>query len=283
MPHAFISYRRSDSAQAARALHFQLRLRFGSSQVFMDVSAINPGDVWPDRLKRALDQATVVLAVIGPQWLTAADRYGRRRLDDPADWVHRELQMALAAGKQIVPLRVGQLQQLPPAEALPAALAALPLQQDLELRDAHWDHDVQHLCQRLSRDLGFVEMDSAVLMPDPEVKVAPLTPDQLDQALQHLPRWEPVESMIVRDYPNTRHELRRAFRFPSFKAAMRFLADLVAPMTALQHHPRIENQWRTVVIYFSTWDIGHKITALDVDAALAVDRVYAQIGDPPSA
>lgn len=53
MPYAFISCRRSDSAQAARALHVQLRLRFGAGQVFMDVSAIQAGDVWPERLQRA--------------------------------------------------------------------------------------------------------------------------------------------------------------------------------------------------------------------------------------
>ncbi|MGH3792738.1 MAG: hypothetical protein ACRDQ9_18475 [Pseudonocardiaceae bacterium] len=39
--------------------------------------------------------APVLLAVVGPRWLTATDPTGRRRIDDPDDWVRRELAEAL--------------------------------------------------------------------------------------------------------------------------------------------------------------------------------------------
>ncbi len=61
-PLAFISYRRTDASLASQALHVQLRERFGPSRVFMDVGSIAVGDRWPDRLRRAVDSATVVLA-----------------------------------------------------------------------------------------------------------------------------------------------------------------------------------------------------------------------------
>jgi hypothetical protein len=94
-PLAFISYRRSDSQQVAQALHVQLRDRFGRSRIFMDVGAISVGDIWSDRLRRALERATALLVVVGPGWLTAADRFGRRRLDLPTDWVRNEILLAI--------------------------------------------------------------------------------------------------------------------------------------------------------------------------------------------
>jgi pterin-4a-carbinolamine dehydratase len=51
----------------------------------------------------------------------------------------------------------------------------------------------------------------------------------------------------------------------------------VEPVQKLQHHPRWENQWRTVTVYLSTWDIGNKITALDIQLARAFDALYDQM------
>ena len=106
-PQAFISYRRSDTALAAQALHVQLRERFGPSRVFMDVGALSVGDQVADRLRRGVEQATVLLAVIGPGWLKAADEFGRRRLDLPNDWARNEIVLAMGANKPILPLIIG--------------------------------------------------------------------------------------------------------------------------------------------------------------------------------
>jgi pterin-4a-carbinolamine dehydratase len=45
-------------------------------------------------------------------------------------------------------------------------------------------------------------------------------------------------------------------------------------VTRLQHHPRWENTWRTVSIWLSTWDIGHKPSALDIELAEVIESVY---------
>jgi pterin-4a-carbinolamine dehydratase len=52
------------------------------------------------------------------------------------------------------------------------------------------------------------------------------------------------------------------------------MQELVAPLERLDHHPRLENQWRTVIVSFTTWDIDHKITSLDIESAQAVDAVF---------
>ncbi|MCU1347998.1 MAG: hypothetical protein JWO56_1028 [Acidobacteria bacterium] len=82
---AFISYRRDDTSQIAQALYLQLKELFGSGQLFMDVNSIRVGEAWPADVRKRLDEATVVLALVGPGWLTAADKNGRRRIDDPGD------------------------------------------------------------------------------------------------------------------------------------------------------------------------------------------------------
>lgn len=275
-PHLFISYRRSDAMEAVRGLYFQLRLRFGSGEVFMDVSTIRSGDLWPDRLRAGLERASVVAVVIGPGWLKAADAYGRRRLDASGDWVRKEIEAALAGGKTVLPVLIGGEHQLPPKEALPAALRALVDHQAFVIGDAHWDDDVAALGRSLIEAHGFQPADKDVVFPQPQVTVPPLTEAELDAALARLPGWEPVESATARDYPRSRLELRRGFRFSSFRRAIAFLQTLVDPISQMKHHPRIENQWRTVFIHFTTWDIGNRISRLDVEAAELVDRLYAQ-------
>ena len=101
---AFISYRRDDSAQISQGLYFQLKARFGSGQLFMDVNSVMVGQPWPARIQTRLQKASVVLAVIGPGWLTAADKFGRRKLDAPTDWVREELSVALSDSIPIIPL-----------------------------------------------------------------------------------------------------------------------------------------------------------------------------------
>lgn len=273
-PLAFISYRRSDSSLASQALHVQLRERFGPSRVFMDVGAIGVGDVWPDRLRRAIDEATVVLVVIGPGWLKAADAFGRRRLDQPSDWVRLEILTALAAKKPLLPLLIGGSSELLPAEGLPPELQPLLDVQMLRLREERWDDDVDEVVEALVRNWGFVASDRRVVLPQPEVQIPALTEAQLSDALRTLPGWEPVETFVAGDYPNARHELRKAYRFPSFKAAIEFMRTAVDPIQELQHHPRWENQWRTVTVFLSTWDVGNRITQLDVNLARRLDAVY---------
>jgi pterin-4a-carbinolamine dehydratase len=275
-PSVFINYRRSDSSQAVLALYFQLRLRFGSSRIYMDVNGVNPGEEWPERIRRALDKATIVLAVIGPQWLTTSDEYGRRRIDAEEDWVRLELKIAVEKQKLIIPLLVGGVEKMLPKDALPSSISKIAERQAFELRDHQWDTDIGSLAQLFIDQYGFVEVDSKVVLPDPVVKDKPLTTAELDEELLLLQGWEPVESMIPRDYPRSRTELRRVFRFSEFKEAIELIQELIEPMERLVHHPRIENQWRTVIVCFTTWDIGHKVTQLDITAAKEVDLVYAR-------
>lgn len=93
----FVSYRRQESSHLAGRLYDRLADRFGEDQVFIDVDIIEPGVDFAEEIFRAVTACKVLLAVIGPTWLTATDERGRRRLDVPDDIVRLEIEAALVA------------------------------------------------------------------------------------------------------------------------------------------------------------------------------------------
>ena len=274
MPVAFINYRRSDTAQAAQGLFAQLRARFGPSSVFLDTGVILPGAKWPDRLEQALSEADVVLSVIGPRWLTAANEYFQRRLDDPDDWVRHEIADAISGNKPIIPLLVAGAEVLPPLAALPENMRDLLNFQALKLRDEKWDRDLAELVEVLESQHNFIDNQTSVPMPMPGVKVPALTAEELEDHLVSFIGWEPIESIVPRNYPNPRQELRKVFRFSSFEKAVGFMHFVAPIISQHRHHPRWENQWQSVTIYLSTWDIGSRISAIDINMAKELDDLY---------
>jgi pterin-4a-carbinolamine dehydratase len=274
---AFISYRRDDTGSEAQGLYLQLKGRFGSGQLFMDVNSVPVGSPWPQRVKDKLLKATVVLAMIGPGWLTASDQYGRRRLDFPDDWVHLELATALARGTSIIPVVVGHKFSLPPPDALPDELQGLFELEGVMLRPevATWQADMDSVARELI-GYGLKDGDPGPdVLPTPSRKKARLpglTEDQLNHELEDLPGWEPWEDTTPREYPKSRQELRKNFVFSSFEAAIGFMAYLAPRFNSLNHHPRWSNEWTTVQIRLTTWDADNKITSEDVRAAHMVDQ-----------
>ncbi len=86
----FISYRRDDTEGEAGRLHDELIRRFGEASVFMDVVDIGAGRDFRKAISESLASSGVLLAVIGPSWLDIKNEAGRRRLDDPQDFVRLE-------------------------------------------------------------------------------------------------------------------------------------------------------------------------------------------------
>ncbi|HEY0999870.1 MAG TPA: hypothetical protein VGD83_09545 [Streptosporangiaceae bacterium] len=75
-------------------MYDRLADRFGEGRVFMDVDTIEPGVDFAEEISRAVAACQVLVAVVGPAWLTATDKRGRRRLDDPGDFVRLEIETA---------------------------------------------------------------------------------------------------------------------------------------------------------------------------------------------
>ena len=151
MSDIFISYRRDDSAGHAGRLFDRLKERFGAEHVFMDVTDLRPGQDFALELEQAVAKADCLLAVIGPRWLEAVDASGRRRIDDPDDFVRREIGAGLAKGASVIPVLVHGA-TMPRADAMPEALRPLARRQAIALTDERWDSDLRELVQFLSAD-----------------------------------------------------------------------------------------------------------------------------------
>jgi hypothetical protein len=149
----FVSYRRTDSPSAAGRLCDHLHARFGFESVFRDIDSIEAGEDFDESIRDALRAAVVVLVVIGPRWIDARDGRGHRRLDDPGDYVRREIEIGLASDATLIPVLV-EAAPPPPLEALPESLKPFAHRQAVELSDRRWNDDVRALLDRVDAALG---------------------------------------------------------------------------------------------------------------------------------
>lgn len=157
MQGVFISYRRLDSQSAAGRLADHLKERLPQVPLFRDVETIEPGVDFVEAINRALQSCGVLLAVIGPRWLTLTGANGRRRLDDPNDYTRLEIVTALQRNDvRVIPVLV-EGAEMPASHDLPEDLQPLCRRNALELTDKRWVYDVTQLEETLKKALGLVE------------------------------------------------------------------------------------------------------------------------------
>jgi hypothetical protein len=151
MPKVFISYRREDSQDVTGRIYDRLVEHFSAANLFKDVDNIPQGSDFRRVLDDAIGQASAVLVVIGPKWLSAVEADGGRRLDNPADFVRLEVETALRKGLPIIPVLVGQARMPTPAE-LPQSLQELPYRHGLPVRpDPDFNRDLERLAAALEQ------------------------------------------------------------------------------------------------------------------------------------
>lgn len=154
MPSVFISYRRDDSAGEAGRLADALEARFGKDRIWRDVEDIPAGRDFAHEIDNALAQADVLLVVIGRDWLSVRNAAGRRRLDDPQDFVRLEIESALTHGLRVLPVLVRGT-AMPTEGDLPESLRPLVRIQAHEVSDSRWDYDVGRLMGLLEEARGW--------------------------------------------------------------------------------------------------------------------------------
>jgi TIR domain-containing protein len=152
-PMIFLSYRRDDSAGHVGRLYDALSTRFGSQRIFVDIDHISPGQDFIQVVDDAVARCAVLLVVMGKRW-GGTGRVGKRRIDDPGDFVRLEVAGGLKrTGLRIVPVLVGGATMLGPAE-LPDDIKELSRRNAFELSDTRWKEDVTRLITELDRILG---------------------------------------------------------------------------------------------------------------------------------
>ena len=150
MSNVFVSYRRQDSSDITGRISDYLKAKHGAYSLFKDVDSIPAGEDFREILRDAVNQCDVVLAVIGKEWISAMDANGRRRVDDPNDYVRVEILTALERKIPVIPVLVENV-AMPPAEELPEPLRPLVFRNAVPVRP---DPDFHNDADRLSREVG---------------------------------------------------------------------------------------------------------------------------------
>jgi MoxR-like ATPase len=185
----FISYRREDSAYPAGWLFDRLADHFGPDRVFKDIDSIQLGDDFPEKIRAAVGTCAVLLAVIGERWLTVAGEDGKRRLDDPNDFVRLEIEAALLRNVLVIPVLTNGA-RIPSVSQLPASLKKLSDRQALELSPDRFHSDTLRLVSALDRTLAGNQDN---MMSEDHGGVAAKTPvrDRAPRASTNLPLPSP--------------------------------------------------------------------------------------------
>jgi hypothetical protein len=143
----FINYRGSDAGWAVY-LDNVLSTRFGADRVFRASRSIQPSEDFIDRILSTVEASKVLVAVIGPGWLAATDRTGRRALDGEDDWVRREIAYAFDKQVPVLPLLVDDTAPLRPDD-LPHDIAQLARCQYLRMSYRSAETDTGRLSAEL--------------------------------------------------------------------------------------------------------------------------------------
>jgi hypothetical protein len=186
MARVFISYRRDDSADVTGRIFDRLRDHFVKQVVFRDVDSIPPGEDFRAIIRQAVEGSRVMLVVIGPSWLTITGEEGRRRLDDPDDFVRVEIESGLARGIPIVPVLVGRA-RMPSPQDLPTSLRQLAERNAVEVRrDPDFHRDMGRLID------GVTDILKSAPPPTPAALANLSVPNST------LARWEQLQVSLIR-------------------------------------------------------------------------------------
>lgn len=236
----FVSYRRQDSQSAAGRLSDHLRDHLEQVPIFRDVETIEPGADFVDAIEHALQACGVLLAVIGPQWISITSESGRRRLDEPADYTRIEIATALKRpGVRVVPVLV-EGAKMPSADELPDELAELARRNAVELSDKRWEYDVGQLVATLRRILAVPAARAPAAQAPAHwawsakswwiaaglgvLLLAGYFAEQQDE--DWMPEPSAVVSPLLRDMPQVEHAPVPAAPLPASGGAMRDLSGL---------------------------------------------------------
>jgi hypothetical protein len=177
----FINYRGEDSDTAAALIDRELAARLGSDRVFLDCRSIPVGADFAEELLGRLQACSVLVVVIGPRWLSLTDEVGIRRIDDPGDWVRREIAEALSSGLRVVPVLTSDA-ALPAEADLPADIAGLSRRQYLPLRRRYLSVDLAFLVERITE----ADPELAKIAAERQSNTTGRVPQQLPTAVAHV-------------------------------------------------------------------------------------------------
>ena len=199
----FICYRREDSIAYAGRLYDRLSSHFGKNRVFMDIDTIQPGEDFIEILEQRVGACDALIAVIGKQWADSRDEDGRRRLDDPEDYVRREIAAALERKVRVIPALVGGA-RMPRSSDMPPPIGPLARRNAIEISDSAFHVNVEKLiatleevikAERLRKDAEERQAQAAIRLNSRPTPPADATSPGQPRSAQPIP--DPAESLTA--------------------------------------------------------------------------------------
>jgi pterin-4a-carbinolamine dehydratase len=283
----FISYRRQDTAPIALLLKNEMEKRLQFVRVSVDVGEMRPGDNFPDRIRRLIEQAHATIALIGKQWMPRQGVGAESRTDD--DWVVRELEYAEAAPLTMAEAeRFGvQKRLVVPLFAdcdrdfrqfvLPPSIAYLKELQAEHIDYAGWPVSIGPLIDRIAVRLNLKKRPDADEYPKADLAKArtqPLPDDELTSILA----YDDYEGWYVDNFGNAEvRYLVKTFKFRDFNQAADFMTLVADHCRVLDHHPEWRNVFNHVTVSLTTWDAHRRVTIYDLNLALYMNMAAKAI------
>lgn len=170
MAQIFINYRSRDEPYAVALLDRVLSDRFGSTNIYRDSQSIPAGSDFLQAIVDAVRSSDVLVAVIGQDWL-AKDAYGNRLIDNPNDWVRREIAEALQRDIPVIPVLVGDIPPTIKPGDLPPDIAPIAYRQAVRIRHRNAEQDLETLASAI-----------AWMKPSVDLTAAPDAADETSEA-----------------------------------------------------------------------------------------------------
>jgi hypothetical protein len=111
------------------------------------------------------------------RWLDARDAAGRRRLDDPADYVRHEVALSLRDAGRVIPILLDGT-RMPSADELPDEIRPLAICNAMVLSNRDWQRDVDLIVDE-------VRKASFAYRPASPTKLSPCRPTSNAAGSQH--------------------------------------------------------------------------------------------------
>jgi hypothetical protein len=116
------------------------------------IDAIPLGVNFVTFLQKEVAKCSVLLAIIGRDWLNQRDEHGRRRLDKDDDFVRVEIAAALRREIRVIPIMLDGA-KVPSADQLPGDLQELSRRNGLNVRHSSFHADMDILIRSLNARL----------------------------------------------------------------------------------------------------------------------------------
>ena len=146
----FLSYRRRDVSGIVGRLASNINNAFGFGICFYDIGSLMSGDPWKEKLISELQGVKILLWIIGEKW-DDLDNKNNRKILNPDDPLHIELNTAITRKIKIIPVTINNA-QMPSKSQLPNNLHQAIGHQAIKLVHEQWNLGVD----RLIADIGHI-------------------------------------------------------------------------------------------------------------------------------